>query len=109
LLDIDAIEKYSVQQWGQRVADSYLDGLNAGLQRLAESPGLLRERPGQSLRLRFYAVQRHVFVADVVGEHVYVLAVWHGSMDLAARLADLEPQLVYEAQLLHARISRSSG
>ena len=104
LLDIDQIERYSVERWGQRVADTYLDGLNAALQRLEESPDLLRERPDQSLLLHFYSVQQHVLVADVGGERIYILCVWHGSMDLAGRVTDLEPQLIREAQVLHARL-----
>lgn len=104
LLDIDEIEQYSIGRWGQRVADTYLQGIDAALQRLEQSPALLQERPGQSLLLRFYSVQQHVLVVDVIGDQIYILAVWHGSMDLAGRIAELEPQLIYEAQLLHQRV-----
>jgi plasmid stabilization system protein ParE len=108
LSDIEAIERYSVDRWGKKVANGYLDGLDAALQRLESRPELLRERPDPSLLLRFYAVQRHVLVIDVFGEDIYVLAVWHGRMDVVGRLAELEPQLVYECQLLHARL-KSGG
>ena len=36
LSDIDAIEHYSVERWGTRVADQYLADLDAALDRLAE-------------------------------------------------------------------------
>lgn len=104
LLDIAAIESYSVECWGQRVADAYIRGLDAALQRLAGKPTLLRELPGPPMRLRFYSVQQHVLVGDVIGKRIYILSVWHGSMDLASRAMELEPQLVYEAQILRARI-----
>ena len=108
LRDIDEIEHFSAERWGQQVADEYLQGLNAALQRLQECPSLLRERPDQSLRLRFYPVQKHILIADVIGARIYILTVWHGSMDFASRLAELEPQLVFESQLLHAQIAARS-
>ena len=104
LLDIDEIDRYSVEQWGRRVADQYLGDLDAALQRLEAFPSLLAERPDCSLRLRFYRVREHVFVCDVISDRVYVLAVWHARMDLPRRLVELEPQLVQEARFLHDRI-----
>ncbi len=104
LLDIDEIDRYSVDRWGNEVAERYPDDIQAGLQRLADSPSLLREQPDYSLRLRFYRVREHVLVCDVVDESIFVLALRHGTMDLPRRIAELEPQLIDEAELLHARI-----
>lgn len=42
-------------------------------------------------------------VCDLFGDHIYVLAVRHGSMDLPERIAELEPQLLQEAELMHRR------
>lgn len=108
LRDIDEIEHYSARRWGQQAAEDYLQGLNAALQRLQDCPALLRERPEHSLRLRFYPVLKHILIADLVGERIYILTVWHGSMDLPGRLAELEPQLVFESELLHAQIAAGS-
>jgi len=105
MLDIDEIERYSVRKWGERVAARYLDDLDAALGRLAESPNLLQERPGTSLRLRFYPVREHVLICDVIGDRIFVLAVRHAVMDLPRRIAELEPQLVLEAELLARRIA----
>jgi len=104
LLDIDEIDRYSVDRWGNEVAERYLDDIRSGLQRLADAPSLLREQPDYSLRLRFYRVREHVVVCDVVPEAIFVLALRHGTMDLPRRIAELEPQLIDEAELLHARI-----
>ena len=104
LTDIDEVDRYSVNRWGNEVAERYLNDIQAGLQRLADSPSLLREQPEYSLRLRFYRVREHLLVCDVVGESIFVLALRRGTMDLPRRIAELEPQLVDEAELLHARI-----
>jgi plasmid stabilization system protein ParE len=106
---IDDIERYSTERWGRRVAAEYLEGLNTALQRLERRPDLLRDLSDGSLVLKFYGVQRHVLVAAVVGERVYILAVWHGSMDLLRRAAVLQPQLVMECEVLHARLAESKS
>ena len=109
ILDIDEIHAYSVERWGGDVAERYLDDLDSALRRLAEFPSLLQERPDDSLRLRFYPVGQHVLICDVIAGQIYVLALRHASMDLPRRLAELEPQLVYEAQLLHDQIVGDSS
>ena len=109
ILDIDEIRVYSVERWGGDVAERYLDDLDSALGRLAEFPSLLQERPDDSLRPRFYPVGQHVLICDVIAEQIYVLALRHASMDLPRRLTELEPQLVYEAQLLHDRVVRNSS
>ena len=105
ILDIDEIDRYSIERWGGDVSQRYLNDLDSALRHLAEFPSLLQERPDDSLRLRFYPVRQHVLICDVIAGQIYVLAVRHASsMDLPRRLAELEPGLVHEAQLLHDRI-----
>ncbi|MCI5065260.1 type II toxin-antitoxin system RelE/ParE family toxin [bacterium] len=109
LLDIEEIDLYSVETWGERVAAKYLEDLYDGAVRLGENPRLLQERPETSLRLRFYRVREHVLVCDIIGDCIYVLAVRHVAMDLPRRIADLEPQLVHEAEAMARRLKGSPG
>ena len=104
LFDIEAIDLYSIEKWGERVAAQYLADLYDGAARLGESPSLLQERPETSLRLRFYRVREHVLVCDVIGDVTFVLALRAAVMDLPSRVAELEPQLVHEAELLAGQI-----
>ncbi|MCW1923187.1 type II toxin-antitoxin system RelE/ParE family toxin [Luteolibacter arcticus] len=107
VLDLAEIERYSIEQWGKKVAADYLDDIEAALKRLKEAPGLLRARPELSENLKFYRVGRHLLVCALEGESIYVLAVKHGAMDLPERLAELEPHLVQEAGVLHQAFLRS--
>ncbi len=100
LADIYAIDRYSAEQWGRRTADEYLTDLNEALRRLAQDLTLFKTRHDYLGRLRFYSVREHVIVGDVIGEVVYVLTVWHGSMDFIDRLPKLEPELLREAVLM---------
>ena len=66
LFDIDAIDRYSIKTFGERVAAQYLSDIYAGAARPGERPTLLQEHPGTSLRLRFYRVREHV-LSDSTG------------------------------------------
>ena len=44
-------------------------------------------------------------ICDLIDGDIFVLAFRHSSMDLQSRIAELEPQLIEEAQILHDRIA----
>ncbi len=94
------IERYSVKQWGRKTADKYLDDISAALDRLRENPEILRLEPDFAPGLFFYGVKKHFLVCDFREETVIVLTVIHTSMDVPARLVELEPRLVAESQAL---------
>ncbi len=104
LTDIDAIDRYSVERWGRRVADQYLADLDAALGRLADDLSLFKGRQDYTGRLRFYSVREHVLVGDAIGDLGFVLTVWHGSMDFIDRLPKLEPDLLHEAEIMASQI-----
>jgi len=104
LRDIDAIDRYSIAQWGSQVADEYIAAIDQALETLGGNPTSLRSRDDISAHLLFYRVRKHFLVCDILDGEVYVLAVVHGSMDLPARIAELEPMLIAEAEALHRRM-----
>lgn len=101
LLDIEEIEKISIEKWGQKVADAYLNSIEEALLRLIQKPNLLRSKPQVSKYFHFYQIRKHFLVCTLVKNNIYVLAVKHGAMDLPLRIAELEPQLLGEAEILH--------
>jgi toxin ParE1/3/4 len=105
--DIQTIWDYSVIQWGEQTAGKYLDELEAGLNRLKSQPNLLREQPDFHSALRFYRVNKHLLVCDVQNSSVVVLTLIHASMDVPSKLADLEPTLAAEVELLHRQFRDS--
>ncbi|MAI72501.1 MAG: hypothetical protein CMM01_16565 [Rhodopirellula sp.] len=105
LCDLVAIETYSVEQFGRRVANQYLDKLESGINRLKENPDLLREEPPFHASLKFYRIEKHVLVCETgVRGKIIVLTLLHGSMDIPARLAELEPALVMEVAVLRKKL-----
>jgi len=59
--------------------------------------------------LRFYRVRSHFLVCDYRDSTVVVLTVIHTSMELPARLLELEPRLLMESQLLKAKLHGQSA
>jgi plasmid stabilization system protein ParE len=106
--EIRAIKRVSVAKWGEAVAADYIASIEQALVRLGETPELLKSKEGVSPYFGFYRVQKHFLVGTVAGDHVYVLAVKHGSMDLPNRIGELEPQLALEAKLLDQVIKKKS-
>ena len=107
LRGIKGIEAYSLEQFGRRVTNQYLDKLEAGISRLAENPELLREEPPFHDSLRFYRIEKHVLVCETgVRGKLIILTLLHASIDIPTRLAELEPMLKMEVQMLAAQLRK---
>lgn len=106
LRDLAEIEAYSIAQLGKRTADRYLTDLEAALVRIQEKPDLLC--PGENLpkALMFYYVNKHVFICDSQPQAIILLTVIHASRDIPSRLAEMEPTLAAEAELLQEQLKR---
>ncbi|MFN0052782.1 MAG: type II toxin-antitoxin system RelE/ParE family toxin [Planctomycetales bacterium] len=104
LTDLREIERYSVNEWGRKAAEKYMSAFAAALDRLQESPEILRLELDFAPGLYFYRVNRHILVCDFQEESVLVLTVIHSSMDLPVRLQELEPRLVAEVKILRAKL-----
>jgi toxin ParE1/3/4 len=105
--DLEEIHRYSIEKWGDRVAEEYLDSIEEALQRLKDNPGLLSSKPAVSDYFSFYRVREHFLICTVRHKNIYVLAIRHGSMDLPNRVTELEPVLVDEAEILHRTFLKS--
>ncbi len=110
LRDVQEIERYSIEKWGQVVADEYIDSIQAALDLLRDNPGLLRTPLRFPKTLAVYRVKKHFIVCTVIDEAVFVLTIKHGAMNLPDRLGELEPSLLDESKILfRAFQNRRSG
>ena len=103
-LDLVEIEDYSIKAWGRRTAAAYIGKFETAFGLLSESPDLLRPVPDFSPHLLFYRVEQHWVIAHRTPKTTYVLAIRHGAMDLHSRLAELEPILAQEIEILSRRL-----
>jgi plasmid stabilization system protein ParE len=102
LLDMLEIESYSVEQWGEAVAAQYMQSIEDALKLLRNNPDLLNTKPNISQSLCFYRVRQHFLVCAVYEKNIFVLTEKHGAMDLPNRIAEVEPQLILEADALYS-------
>lgn len=100
LIDIAEIENASIASWGEVVAADYLQSIEDALNLLRANPGLLKTKQEISEALCFYRVRQHFLVCAILEEKIVVLTIKHGAMDLPTRIAELEPQLLQEAEWL---------
>ena len=107
LSDLATIREYSTKQWGEKTAEKYLDDLQAGLRRIREQPDILKEVPELHPALKFYRVNKHLFACDTQSGSIVVLTVMHASMDIPSRLAELQPTIAAEVELLHRKLRQA--
>ncbi len=107
LAAIKDIEQFSIENWGKRVAERYIDDLQAGLVRIQEEPDLLRPHAEFHPELCFYRVNKHLFVCDRQADLIVVLSVVHAAQDIPQRLTEFEPTLKQEVEILHEKLQRT--
>ena len=107
LEDINAIALWSKEKFGKKVAGDYVGKIEAALSRILTNPNLIRSQPKFHSTLQFYRIERHVLVCETAVENrIIVLTVVHESMDLLSRLAEWEPTLQAELEVLLERLKR---
>jgi toxin ParE1/3/4 len=102
--DLQDIEEYSIQRWGKKTASRYLEDIQTALSLLQEKPDLLRQKSQVSPHFKFYRVREHFLICVELKDFLLVLTIKHGQMDLPSLIAELEPTLGKEADLLHQRL-----
>ena len=102
LSDLHKIEEDSIRDFGQMVAEKYMDD---ALKTLSEYPSLLREKPFAD-HTRFFVVRKHTLVFGVLDDVLYLLTLKYGGMDIEDIILRLEPALVREAEIMHERLKK---
>ena len=109
LRDIAGIEFHSLEKFGKRVAAQYFGKLEAGISRIAENPDLLRDEPRFHQSLKFYRVEQHLLVCETgIEGKIIILTLLDSSMDIPSRLAEMEPNLSIETEMLLKQLRRST-
>ncbi len=104
LRDIQEIFDFFKERWVKQTAENYIDEMEASLERLKARPDLLRPEPDLHSALMFYRVSKHLLVCDLQRRSIVVLAVIHASRDNPSRLAELQPTLAAEVEMLHRKL-----
>lgn len=88
--DLEAIWVYTVEQWGAKQAERYLQGLFDCFEELAANPRLGRQRDDVKAGYRSFPQGRHVVFYVIVPAGIEVIGIVHQGADVDAHLG--EPQ-----------------
>ena len=79
--DLIDVWRYSFEQWGEALADKYLDELDSDIRKLADNPeiGAKRDYVREGYRMLF--VGSHGVYYTVTPDTVHIIRVLHGRMD----------------------------
>ena len=83
---IDDILQYTISEWGRSQAKKYKDVLDKAFLDLQHNPGLGHFRPDIPPEYRAYQAGQHIIIFRVENITIYVVRVFHGSMDFTDRL-----------------------
>ena len=84
--DLENIYRYSYENFGERQADSYYDGLLECFDLLSENPRLGREYDAIEQGLRRHEHERHVIYYEIEDRGVLILRILGANQDPARHL-----------------------
>lgn len=85
--DLEAITDYTLERWGQRQAENYLDGFEVVAQNLAEHPHLGVKRSTFFEGLISFPYARHILYYVEQPHGITIIRVLHQRMDPERHLA----------------------
>ena len=103
---IAEIERCAMSEWGKKTAAKYISDIEAALSLLQENSALLRAEEDLHPALRYYRVNKHLFICDVQQNTIFLLTVIHASRDIPSRWAEMQPSLTLEVELLHQKLAK---
>ena len=90
--DFRGIFRYGVEQWGGAAALAYLASFDTTLDLIARHPRIGRERRSLGPSLRSITHRSHVLIYRVRRDHVLIVRVLHGAMDIRAQFTGKMPR-----------------
>ena len=98
--DLRAIHTRSRREWGDDIADRYIDGLYGAMRDAAVNPEAGRLRGQRSAPFLMVSAQRHFVIYDVIPQGIAVLTLQHQARDIEPLTAELTPAFLAEIESL---------
>ena len=101
--DLQDIEAYTIEKWGDAQAVKYLDAFDRFFGLVEAEPGILLPVPIID-QLITHSIESHVVVCTKWHDDVLVLTIVHASRDLVPLLDRLLPTLKHEVETMKKRL-----
>ncbi len=90
--DLLAIRAHTLNKWGARQAQKYIDTLEKKCEKLVRDPHIGRERSEIKPGYRSVAEGQHVIFYRVGGSGIDILRILHGHMDIERRMGQAKTE-----------------
>ena len=84
--DLIDIWYYSVETWGEKQAEKYLQDVEDKLNQIADNPRLEKHRPEIVLGYYSFPVQKHIIFYLISNSYIDIIGILHGKMDIDKNL-----------------------
>jgi len=100
MLDLRNIYDRSEREWGETIANSYMDDLYAVMSKVADNPdfGLLRQH--RVAPFLMVPARNHFIIYDRIPQGIAILTLLHQIRDIESLIANLSPTFLQEAEKL---------
>lgn len=88
--DLEAIWRYTAENWSVAQADRYTDALAAAFDTIGRMPEIARERTEISPPVRLHPSAQHVIIYRIQDHHIEIMRVLGGKQDWLAKLTALD-------------------
>jgi toxin ParE1/3/4 len=84
--DLIEIWNYTVESWGKKQAEKYLQDVEDKLNQLAANPQLGKQRPEIVPGYYSFPVRKHIIFYLISDSHIDIIGILHGRMDIDKNL-----------------------
>lgn len=98
ILDLKNIYVYSVENWGEQIAEKYLDGIYEVFFSLVENPDAGNIWQKRAFPFRMVAAGKHFAVYELHNNQIIILTVLHGNQNIEIILNREKQRLIDEIE-----------
>ncbi len=84
--DLVDIWNYTVETWGEKQAEKYLQDVEDTINHLAENPELGKQRPEIVPGYYSFPVRKHIIFYLIADSYIDIIGILHGKMDIDKNL-----------------------
>ncbi len=104
--DLRNIHRYSIDQWGDKRADKYVNDIIKTLQKTSKNPEHGGLRQYRSLPFLMVLAEQHFVIYRAFEKGIIVATVLHGRRNIEAIIRDMAPALESEINDIEKRIGK---
>lgn len=105
VLDLQDIYSHSVNKWGEKVADEYLEAVYRVFDQLSKNPELGRLRQKRSGPFLIYPAKKHFVIYDTFPKGIIIVTLLHQVRQIENIIENLGPSFITEITSLKKQLN----